>query len=862
MPHKKLSIFEGYLNLSVSLFFLMFLLIASITGYAQQSYKNIWKDVLESTIPKVDKRYINPSESRTISFNMNSLEDFLNNAPTETEVLTNGVIPLEISLPAPDGKTEKFLIMETPVMEPELAQKFPQVKTFGGQGLDDKTATIKLDITPAGFHAMVISVNGTYYIDPVFLNKDEFYISYTKEAFYKGREHRDHSIECSLEKEHSIEEEIAKLVNKGVKYSGEQLRTYRLALAATGEYTSFHGGTVTAGMSAIVTTVNRVNGVYEREVAIRMVLVANNNLIVYTNSSTDPYTNNNGSTMLGQNQTTCDNIIGSANYDIGHVFSTGGGGIAGLGVVCRFGMKARGVTGSSSPVGDPFDIDYVAHEMGHQFGGNHSFNGSTGSCSGGNRNASTAYEPGSGSTIMAYAGICSPQDLQPHSDDYFHGVNIDEIVAYSTGTYGNSCPVITNTGNNAPTVNAGTGGFTIPINTPFALTGSATDPNNDALTYCWEEFDLGPAGAPNSPSGNAPIFRSFNPVNNPTRVFPKLTNLLNNTQTMGEILPTYSRNLTFRLTARDNKNGGGGIGKHQIAFSVTANAGPFVVTAPNTAVSWSGNTTQTISWNVANTNVSPVNVTNVKILLSTDGGVTFSTVLSENTLNDGSEEVLIPNLPTTTARIKVEAIGNIFFDLSNVNFTIIENQIPVELISFSANVENSSVVLLWETATETNNSGFAVEKRSENSDFTQIGFITGSGTSTEKKDYSFVDLNPVSQKIYYRLRQIDFDGSYNLSPEIEVETITPVRFGLSQNHPNPFNPETVINYEIPSDGIVSLKVYDILGNEVVELVNKNEKAGRHSISFNTTDFNLSSGVYVYKLQSGNLVSVKKMILAK
>lgn len=845
-------------------FYYLFTIVLFLTfnSFSQQLSNSFWEDMQESNIPKSFKRHIIPAEYRTLIFNIENLKQLLNSAPSEENVRNHNFVPLEISIPRPDGKIERFALMNSPVMEADLANRFPEIQTYGGQGLDDLTATIKLDITPAGFHAMVLSPNGTYFIDPYFLNQNKYYISYTKKAFYENVEKNSHTLNCELEKEGEIEKEIRRLVNNGVEYSGNQLRTYRLALAATGEYTTFHGGTVPLGLAAIVTAMNRVNGVYEKEVAIRMVLVANNDLIVYTNSSTDPYSNNNGSTMLGQNQTNLDNIIGSANYDIGHVFSTGGGGIAGLGVVCRNGSKARGVTGASQPIGDPFTIDYVAHEIGHQYGGNHSFNGSSGNCSGSNRNASTAYEPGSGSTIMAYAGICSPQDLQMNSDAYFHGINLDEIVAYSTGTYGNSCPVITNTGNTAPVVTAGTGGFVIPVSTPFSLTGGATDADNDALTYCWEEFDLGAAGSPNSPAGNAPIFRSFNPVTSPTRIFPRLTNLLNNTQTIGEILPTYARTLTFRLTARDNRNGGGGIGKNQLSFTVTAGAGPFLVTLPNTAVSWTGNTTQTLTWNVANTNTSPVNVSNVKILLSTDGGNSWPNVLAENTPNDGSEEVLIPNTPTTGARIKVEAVGNIFFDISNVNFTIVDNPVPVELISFKADMNESVVTLFWETATETNNSGFAIERRSEEEDYSQIAFIDGAGTTSEKNFYTFTDNFPVTGKSYYRLRQIDYDGSYFLSSVIEVLNSKPFTLNLFQNHPNPFNPETVINYEIPQDGIVSLKVYDILGNEIATLINENQKGGKHTVSFNTASYNLSSGVYIYKLQAEKFTSVKKMILAK
>ena len=333
---------------------------------------------------------------------------------------------------------------------------------------------------------------------------------------------------------------------------------------------------------------NRVNGIYEREVAIRMVMVANNNLVVYTNGATDPYSNGNGSAMLGQNQTNLNSVIGSANYDIGHVFSTGGGGVAQLGGAVHRRTRRAASPASRNPVGDGFDVDYVAHEMGHQFGAAHTFNGTTGNCGGATASASSAYEPGSGTTIMAYAGICGAENLQPHSDDTFHTRSFDQIVAFSTGATGSSCPVITATGNTPPTVNAGAA-FTIPRQTPFTLTGSATDPDGDTLTYMWEEFDLGSAAPPNTDiAAVRPIFRSFVPLTVPSRTFPRLSDILGNVATLGESMSTRNRTMTFRLTARDNRVGGGGVNYASTTVTVNAAAGPFAVTQPNTAVTWAG----------------------------------------------------------------------------------------------------------------------------------------------------------------------------------------------------------------------------------------------------------------------------------
>jgi len=378
----------------------------------------VWREAALKDTQPAGAQWIVPERYRLVALDRAAFEARFFAAPMEfTDAARTN--PVVVALPMPDGGVARFAIVETAVMAPELAAKFPEIRTWAGQGVDDPTETVRLDWTPQGFHGMVLSAaRGRVFIDPQSRGDTTNYMSYfTRDHFSVGR---GGFFELPpIDRSGMMQAHIRSLIAATpLKPSGAQLRTYRLAVAATGEYTAYFGGTVPLAQAAIVTAVNRVTGIYEAEVAVRLQLVANNNLLVYTNAGTDPYTNNNGSAMLSQNQSTVDSVIGSANYDIGHVFSTGGGGVAYLGVVCEAGAKAGGVTGSPSPTGDGFWVDYVAHEMGHQFAGNHSFNGTVGSCGGGNRNPSTAYEPGSGSTIMAYAGICGSDDLQPHSDPY------------------------------------------------------------------------------------------------------------------------------------------------------------------------------------------------------------------------------------------------------------------------------------------------------------------------------------------------------------------------------------------------------------------------------------------------------------
>ncbi|MBA2614085.1 MAG: T9SS type A sorting domain-containing protein [Bacteroidetes bacterium] len=652
---------------------------------AQSNNDKFWSPVSESTIKQTGKRQIVPNKYLSFQLNGNDLKTQLLSAPLESNVKINQSTCI-ISLPVPNGTIQKFKVIESPIMEPGLAAQFPNIKTYSIKGIDDAYANGKLDWTPEyGFHAMVRTINGDYFIDPYCLENLTDYITYYTSDFTKDpsqklpevgviKSEKEQS-STSPKKKGENEAAVSSVLTPSAVCVGQQLRTYRLALACTGEYAVAATGSATPTMAQtlakIIISVNRVDGVYETEVAVRLVLVATETNVIFTNASTDPFTgNNNANTLINESQSVITNTIGSANFDIGHTFSTGGGGLAGLGVVCQNSQKASGITGSPSPVGDAYDIDYVAHEMGHQFGGNHTFNSTMSNCGGGNRNASTAVEPGSGITIMAYAGICGTDDLSAHSIAYFHAISYDEIVNYTHGASGNSCPVTTTTGNNPPVV-TGSGNYVVPKSTPFILTGSGTDPDGDALTFSWEEQELGVAGTWNS--GNRNYFMSYTPTPSPSRMFPKQSVVLsgNFTTTKGEYVPPSAQNLTFRLTARDNKMGGGGV-CYAINTITISSAGPLAVTNPDaTGIFWGVGTPQTITWAVNSTNLPPVSCDSVRVLISYDAGVTYSVLLG-STPNDGSELITAPTLTATvaTCRIKVESKGNIFYDVSNNNFTI------------------------------------------------------------------------------------------------------------------------------------------------------------------------------------------------
>jgi hypothetical protein len=678
----------------------------------------IWTDVNQAQLPAAPAgtRIIVPTRYRTVALNTVAMRALLARAPMEFTPQARGNGRVEISLPMPDGRSARFRAEESPVMEPGLAMRYPLIKTYRAQGIDDPAATARFGLSPAGFHAIVLTPSGNFFIDPYRRGDVVNHISYFKrdyphtsaDQFECHFHNRDGSGPQGLTAENAAAF-AATLPNGGT------LRTYRLALAADFEYSDFHSSATPFPDKAevlangIIPAVNRVDGIYERELAVHLNLVANEDMIIFnTTADSDPYVDNDGTQMLAANQATLTAVIGPTNYDIGHVVSTGGGGVAFLGVVCSEAQKAGGVTGLPQPTGDPFYVDYVAHEMGHQFGGNHPFNGTTGSCASSNRNGPTAYEVGSGSTIMAYAGICPLQDTQMNSDDYFHTVSYDEIVTYINGG-GNGCAVPTATGNTPPTVEAGLN-YNIPKQTPFTLTAAGNDADGHALTYNWEEFDLGPANDGRSDNGSSPIFRSYNSTTSPSRTFPSIQYVLNNanqppltyrcgplgskTCLTGELLPTTTRVMNFRVTARDNRTTGGGADHDSMQVNVTANAGPFVVTFPNGGETLDPGSNATVTWSVANTDQAPVSAATVDIYLSTDGGQTFPNLLASAVPNDGSESVIIPAVSTINARVRISANNNIFFDISNANFNIDPPPQPPVAINDTASTGYQSPVFI------------------------------------------------------------------------------------------------------------------------------------------------------------------------
>lgn len=668
------------------------LLLLALVSFAQTP-ANFWKEVSYEQIflPENAETVDMPANYRLLSLDFDGIRNYLRNAPAEgTPNIKEQALP--ITLPMPDGRMETFKVWESSVMAPELAAKYPMIKTYAGQGVDNPHYTLRMGTGLDGFHAVILAEKGGSIISRYATNQTKYYLNYSKSDIRLDQLNLPPELIKVVQMESKKKEAEQIAAHKGgVRGGGDgelvERRDYRFALACTGEYGQTHGGTVPTVLSTLVTAANTLNSVVGRDADMRLVLIPNNDQLVFLDPTTDPYNNANmGTALLSQNEQVLNQIVGLSSFDVGHVYTGPCSDVGGVvsGSVCSAG-KARGVTCNfgSNVVGTTLSI--AAHEMGHQFSAGHTFNNCPGSE--GQHHAGSAYEPGSGSTILSYQGACGSNNIPGPSQVHYHGGTVEEYWIYTHYTGGNICPLVTTTNNHAPAVSLPyTDGFYIPIGTPFELEAIASDEDGDAITYCWEQMDLGPVSQLGTPIASAPSFRSWDPTTTPVRTFPKMSTVLSNGSDITEVLPTYSRDFTFRVTVRDNNmsEDAGGITWQDVKFKATDSAGPFKVTYPNSNLdNVQAGQQVTVTWDVANTDNNKVNCQSVNILLSVNGGSAFNIPLAISTPNDGSETVFIPDVTTSSARIRIEAADNIFFDVSNQNFSIEPADEPGLAFSFA-----------------------------------------------------------------------------------------------------------------------------------------------------------------------------------
>lgn len=905
-------------NLYPKAVLLVSFLFFSVSNIFGQTHKSEWRKITKEEISNETLvRKSEPNKAVFFELDLNVIKQKLIEAPSRKTFF--GESQVIISFPNSQGEFIEYRVKEASIFASELQEQFPNIRSYVGVSVDNPSKIIRFSVSPKGLHAMFFGLEGgTQFIDPYTIDNST-YIIYQKRAL----SNIGNDFICLVDDE-SIE--TNRNANSDVlRFNDGSLRTYRLALACTGEYAQFHGGTVAGALAAMNTTMTRVNGIYEKELSLTMELVANNTQVIFTNPSTDPFSgNNNANVLINESQTVIDSDfgtvgygIGNANYDIGHTFSTGGGGLAQLNSPCVTGNKARGITGSSSPSGDAFDVDYVAHEMGHQFGANHTFNGDALNCGGGNRNNSTAYEPGSGSTIMAYAGICAPQNVQNNSDDYFHVVSLEEMWANISSGASSGCASISSSGNNnSPTINALTS-YNIPKSTPFVLKGNGNDADgNGSLTYCWEQKDNEITTYPLvSTATIGPAFRSVTPSSSPNRYMPAISTVLSgNTASTWEVVPSVARTMNFDLTVRDNNASGGRYTTQSMTVTVE-DVTPFKVNSPNAVVNWAINSTQTITWEVGSTTNGTINCQNVNIKLSTDGGTTFPITLAANTPNDGSQDVTIPNNLSTTCRIMVEAVNNIFYDVSDSNFIISTSGGSTNYCPSTYTNVGSEFISNVTFAGIDNNSGDATTNGYE--DFTSVsGDVVASSsylfevtidTQGNFTDHCNVYIDWNQNMVFESTELYDLGDVTNTSngvlstnitaPSDAINGSTRMRVNIEANqdpgacdsdhmiewgetedytinitgglsvaeesfegfklYPNPTKGLINISLLLDSADDVSITLYDLLGKKIVTNTFKN-----NNFAFNEQlDYqNLNQGLYIIKVQQGNRITTKQLII--
>jgi hypothetical protein len=649
------------------------------SAQAQVNLSNLWREAPTTRVSVtlngfVTARPADPNAReplagyREFDLDPKMLVSILSGVPAKTDP-GHGIVPFggsigtggspvkigpQVSIPDPNGRLRLFAVEDSHTLSPELAARHPEVRTFRGIALDDLRVTLRLQLTPSGLHALVRDRDTSFRVEPVqfdpaFLFKQTRYAS-----FLTSRIEPTKSLFKCITPPPKRPTQAARPAPVPELSWGSTYRTYRLAVATTGYYAKAVGGTSKAAFDAIAQTVDNVNEIYERELSIHMELIPAEDKLISTDPATDKLDNDHAEVLIQQSQERIDSIVGDAAYDIGHTFSTNTAGLAELGSVRRSGFKAQGVTGIEQPTGPYFDIDYVSHEMGHQFGANHTFNGNAGACAG-NRNKMTAYEPGSGTTILGYAGICTVDDLQKHSDPYFHSISLLEIARYVSGA-GESSQKLT-TGSSPPKL-AAQPPRNLPIRTPFHLSANVVGAAaGDPWTFSWEEFDLGPSVTLSAPDdGHIPLFKSQIPDSQSVRVFGVPGAPAGGPRT--ELLPQTARSSEYRVTVRGIPAKGGVFSTADVNLNFIPAAGPFEVVSPNGDAVPAGSIA--IKWKVAHTNEPPIGVDSVRILMSADGGKSFPTVLLATTKNSGNANVIVSKQVGPVV-VRVESVDNYFF---------------------------------------------------------------------------------------------------------------------------------------------------------------------------------------------------------
>lgn len=887
---------------------LLFLLVIFCCVKIHAQNDDLWqRTTSNSTLSKK----ISSSDSGKLYYKLNS--DFLKSKLAGTTAKGLKSSTSEITIPNSNGVLEHFSVWESSNFDPELQAKYPEIRAYEGRGLDDKSAKIHFSVSPIGVQTMVLRADkATEYIEGNSDDKTEYVL------FTSDNTNNSARLICKtadLVSDKNISAKTAKTAS-----NTKVFKTMRLALSCTAEYTTYFGGTKAGALAGMNASMTRVNGIFNRDLAVKLVLISNNDAVIYTDAKTDPYSDAAAGAGDGnwnqEVQTTLTNVIGNANYDIGHLFgASGGGGNSGcIGCVCTNPTtndplgKGSAYTSPSDnkPQGDLFDIDFVAHEMGHQLGANHTFSYNS------EERTNVNVEPGSGSTIMAYAGVIKDYNVQDTSDDYFAYASILQI---QNTLAGKSCPVNTTITNNPPTIDAGPD-YTIPISTAFFLKGTGSDPEGDTVTYNWEQYDNSiittggnSIAYPTKPDG--PLFRSVLPNSSTIRYMPAYSSVLKNElTTTWESVSSIARTLHFTLTGRDNAGDGTAqTYTDTMIVNVASFAGPFAITSHvNDNVSWWQGLSETVTWSVNNTNTLAGSAA-VNIKLSTDGGLTFPIILAANTPNDGSETIVLPtSVPSSkNCRILIEPTANIYYAINSKPFAVgfssttvcdsysfgssfsipntttfvtrtITVPAPMETVTdvnVSVNVTHTrlsdleiqivspqgTVVRLFNRNCESTNSTLAMQ-------FDDAGAPLDCAKTTEQIVIP-VDLlnafNGQNPQGTWTLRVRDavsgmFGTLNSASINICGQTYT---LGTSDfenidfvMYPNPNKGTFTIQFESKSNEKVKVFVHDILGKKVYE----NTFDSTSDFNQNIQLQNVSAGIYLVTVIDGDRRTVKKIVV--